>query len=67
MISAITILFYYITINVVQILFSSLDSSPDFTIEGNRTGMAATELEFAAVAKVTPTVLWKQCWTLPIR
>lgn len=55
-ISMIHILFKYITTNVVQLLLSSPDSSPDFTVDGNRTGMAATDSEFAAVAKVIQSV-----------
>lgn len=42
--------------DVVQMLFSSPDSSPDFSLKGNRTGMAATDSELAEVAKVTQTV-----------
>lgn len=55
-ISMINILFKSITTNVVQLLFSSPDSSPDLAMDGNRTGMAATDSEFAAVAKVIQSV-----------
>ncbi|TWW68394.1 allantoicase [Takifugu flavidus] len=36
----------------VSIQGTCLDSSPDFSLKGNRTGMAATDSEFAEVAKL---------------